>query len=188
MPTYRLDLKLGTTVPQMKTDDYNDKSVTSRKLADGAVTADKLSGNILDELRKKINSTVSIDNLDTLHQEERCKAGQSIAYNVTDSDKNVGVLFLFPDAQLQFITQVFITHCAWKDGAFQKRNNTYRLHCYYRSYNNNSVRVSWDIGTWNTWKPFVDAEVQDQIDNMWQSYMNPIDDGDINTIWNNDNV
>ncbi len=46
MPTFKQDIKLGTDVPQMKTDDYNDKSVTEEKLADGAVTADKLSPEV----------------------------------------------------------------------------------------------------------------------------------------------
>ena len=32
MPTFREDQKLGTMVPLMKTDDYNDQSVTEKKL------------------------------------------------------------------------------------------------------------------------------------------------------------
>lgn len=53
MPTFRQDVKIGGKVPMMKTDDYNDQSVTkdkirdgnitSEKLADGAVSTDKLS-------------------------------------------------------------------------------------------------------------------------------------------------
>ena len=31
MPTFRQDPKLGTMVPLMKTDDYNDQSVTEKK-------------------------------------------------------------------------------------------------------------------------------------------------------------
>lgn len=60
MPTFRQDLKLGTKVPMVKTDDINplavtterlaDKSVTTPKLADESVTADKLAKNIVEQL------------------------------------------------------------------------------------------------------------------------------------------
>jgi hypothetical protein len=47
MPTFREDPKIGSKVPLIKTADLNDKSVTERKLADGAVTKDKLSLEVL---------------------------------------------------------------------------------------------------------------------------------------------
>ena len=43
MPTFRQDQKLGTMVPLMKTDDYNDQSVTEKKLKDGNITTRKLA-------------------------------------------------------------------------------------------------------------------------------------------------
>ena len=43
MPTFRQDPKLGTIVPLMKTDDYNDQSVTEKKLKDGNITTRKLA-------------------------------------------------------------------------------------------------------------------------------------------------
>lgn len=43
MPTFRQDPKLGTMVPLMKTDDYNDQSVTEKKLKDGNITTRKLA-------------------------------------------------------------------------------------------------------------------------------------------------
>lgn len=43
MPTFRQDEKLGTKVPQIKTADFNDKSVTTEKLAEGSVTNSKLA-------------------------------------------------------------------------------------------------------------------------------------------------
>lgn len=43
MPTFRQDEKLGTNVPLIKTDDFNDKSVTTEKLAEGSVTNSKLA-------------------------------------------------------------------------------------------------------------------------------------------------
>lgn len=43
MPTFRQDTKIGTKVPMMKTDDYNDQSVTKDKIRDGNITAEKLA-------------------------------------------------------------------------------------------------------------------------------------------------
>ena len=42
MPTFREDIRLGTKVPQMKTEDYEDRSVTTEKLANEAVNSEKL--------------------------------------------------------------------------------------------------------------------------------------------------
>lgn len=43
MPTFREDIRLGTKVPQMKTEDYEDASVTTEKIADKAITESKLA-------------------------------------------------------------------------------------------------------------------------------------------------
>lgn len=43
MPTFRDDIKIGGMVPLMKTDDYNDQSVTEKKLKDGNITTRKLA-------------------------------------------------------------------------------------------------------------------------------------------------
>lgn len=43
MPTFRQDTKIGGMVPLMKTDDYNDQSVTEKKLKDGNITTRKLA-------------------------------------------------------------------------------------------------------------------------------------------------
>lgn len=50
MPTFREDTKIGGMVPLMRTDDYSDKSVTEKKLADGSITSEKLSKNVKDLL------------------------------------------------------------------------------------------------------------------------------------------
>lgn len=84
MPTFREDIKIGTKVPMMKTDDYNDQSVTkdkirdgditSEKLADGAVTAQKLAPSI----RQDINDSVTASNEATEKAKEAtAKAGQA---------------------------------------------------------------------------------------------------------------
>lgn len=43
MPTFRNDVKLGTKVPLIKTDDLDDRCVTEEKLAEGCVSADKIA-------------------------------------------------------------------------------------------------------------------------------------------------
>ncbi len=43
MPTFREDIRLGTKVPQMKTEDYEDSSVTTEKIVDEAITESKLA-------------------------------------------------------------------------------------------------------------------------------------------------
>ena len=43
MPTFRNDVKLGTKVPLIKTDDLDDRCVTEEKLADGCVSPDKIA-------------------------------------------------------------------------------------------------------------------------------------------------
>ena len=43
MPTFKQDIKLGTIVPLIKTDDIDKLAITTDRLADGAVTVKKLS-------------------------------------------------------------------------------------------------------------------------------------------------
>lgn len=54
MPTFRNDVKLGTKVPLIKTDDLDDRCVTEEKLADGCVTVEKLDGNITSDMKEDI--------------------------------------------------------------------------------------------------------------------------------------
>ena len=64
MPTFREDIRLGTKVPQMKTEDYEDRSVTTEKLADKAVTSEKLgTGAVLrDNIQEGAVGTQEIEN------------------------------------------------------------------------------------------------------------------------------
>ena len=84
MPTFRQDTKIGGMVPMMKTDDYNDQSVTeeklkdgaitTRKIADGSVTKDKLDSSI----RQEINDSVTASNEATKKAKEAtAKADQA---------------------------------------------------------------------------------------------------------------
>lgn len=50
MTTFRQDIRLGKKVPLMKTDDYNDKSVTTEKLADKVVTIAKVDGEVWNKM------------------------------------------------------------------------------------------------------------------------------------------
>ena len=64
MPTFREDIRLGTKVPQMKTEDYEDRSVTTEKLANEAVTSEKLgTGAVLrDNIQDDAVGTDEIEN------------------------------------------------------------------------------------------------------------------------------
>lgn len=93
MPTFREDVKIGAKVPMMKTDDYNDQSVTkdkirdgnitSEKLADGAVTAQKLAPSI----RQEINDSVTASNEAT----ENAKEAAAKADQATENAKQATV-------------------------------------------------------------------------------------------------
>lgn len=93
MPTFREDVKIGAKVPMMKTDDYNDQSVTkdkirdgnitSEKLADGAVTAQKLVPSI----RQDINDSVTASNEAT----EKAKEATAKADQATENAKQATV-------------------------------------------------------------------------------------------------
>lgn len=93
MPTFREDVKIGAKVPMMKTDDYNDQSVTkdkirdgnitSEKLADGAVTAQKLAPPI----RQEINDSVTASNEAT----EKAKEATAKADQATENAKQATV-------------------------------------------------------------------------------------------------
>lgn len=66
MPTFRNDVKLGTKVPLIKTDDLDDRCVTEEKLAEGSVTNAKMADDTLTiekldpELRKTINAATGL--------------------------------------------------------------------------------------------------------------------------------
>lgn len=66
MPTFRNDVKLGTKVPLIKTDDLDDRCVTEEKLAEGSVTKAKMADDTLTiekldpELRKTINAATGL--------------------------------------------------------------------------------------------------------------------------------
>lgn len=93
MPTFREDVKIGAKVPMMKTDDYNDQSVTkdkirdgnitSEKLADGAVTAQKLAPSI----RQEVNDSVTASNEAT----EKAKEAAAKADQATENAKQATV-------------------------------------------------------------------------------------------------
>lgn len=93
MPTFRQDTKIGGMVPMMKTDDYNDQSVTeeklkdgaitTRKIADGSVTKDKLSLSI----RQEINDSVTASNEAT----EKAKEATAKADQATENAKQATV-------------------------------------------------------------------------------------------------
>ncbi len=66
MPTFRNDVKLGTKVPMIKTDDLDDRCVTEEKIKEKSVTNSKMADNTLTidkfdpELRKVINAAAGL--------------------------------------------------------------------------------------------------------------------------------
>ena len=63
MPTFRNDVKQGTKVPLIKTDDLDDKSVTEKKLTDGSITKDKIAAGAVtsEKLQRNAVTTETIN-------------------------------------------------------------------------------------------------------------------------------
>lgn len=59
MPTFRQDVRLGTKVPLMKTEDYSDKSVTTEKLADNVIIGSKLPNGVVDATKIADNNVLT---------------------------------------------------------------------------------------------------------------------------------
>lgn len=88
MPTFREDVKIGAKVPIMKTDDYNDQSVTKEKIRDGNITSEKLADGAVstDKLPDGAVSTSKIAS--------RSVTNEKIAYN------SVSIAELTPEVRM----------------------------------------------------------------------------------------
>ena len=95
MPTFRQDPKLGTMVPLMKTDDYNDQSVTEKKLKDGAVTNSKLAEKSVG------NSNLQDGSVSNEKLEDGSVTNEKLAVNSITKDKlkdnTIGIEKLDPE-------------------------------------------------------------------------------------------
>lgn len=60
MPTFREDVKLGTKVALIKTDDIASKAVTEEKIADKAVSTNKIAGDVWENIQTSIDSVGEI--------------------------------------------------------------------------------------------------------------------------------
>lgn len=122
MPTFRDDIKLGTKVPMMKTDDYNDQSVTeeklkdgaitTRKIADGSVTKDKLDSSI----RQEINESVTASNEAT----EKAKEATAKADQATENAKQATVAATAAKEAADTATQLATTATAASNQATEQ--------------------------------------------------------------------
>ncbi len=72
MPTFREDAKIGSKVPLIKTADLSNHSVTEEKLADGSVTREKLSKDILEG---NMVESISIEEIEEIVEEQEQKQG-----------------------------------------------------------------------------------------------------------------
>ena len=77
MPTFRDDIKLGTKVPMMKTDDINDQAVTNEKLAENSITKDKLQ-----------DKTIGVEKLDN-ELRQAIAAATGLPENLVETIQNV---------------------------------------------------------------------------------------------------
>lgn len=81
MPTFREDIRLGTKVPQMKTEDYEDGSVTTEKLADEAVTSSILGNGAVE------NSNIKDGSISSEKLEDGSVTNEKLAVNSITKDK-----------------------------------------------------------------------------------------------------
>lgn len=91
MGTFRQDTRLGKMVPLMKTDDYNDKSVTTEKLADKAVTDKKVADNAIATSNIKDLSVTSLkianSSITTEKLADNAVTTEKIAQGAVDSEQ-----------------------------------------------------------------------------------------------------
>lgn len=135
---------------------------------------------VLEELKQSVKS-VDITTLDSLNDTSLIKSGQPVVYAVTDLKRNAGVLFLFSDNSSHVITQILTTHNYWTGKDFSVHHD-HLIHCYCRSYNRNSPYAPWDKGTWSEWNPFIDADLQEKINQI--DKIKALEDTDIDDVWN----
>ena len=81
MPTFREDTKIGGMVPMMKTDDYNDQSVTEKKLKDGNITTRKLADGSV------TTAKIADENVTTQKIADQNVTNRKIADSAVDTSK-----------------------------------------------------------------------------------------------------
>lgn len=82
MPTFRNDVKLGTKVPLIKTDDLDDRCVTEEKLADGCVSADKIAQDAVTAEK------IAVGSIGTEKLADGCVTEEKLDGNITSDIKN----------------------------------------------------------------------------------------------------
>ena len=81
MPTFRNDVKLGTKVPLIKTDDLDDRCVTEEKLADGCVSADKIAQDAITA------DKIAVGSIGTEKLADGCVTEEKLADGAVTADK-----------------------------------------------------------------------------------------------------
>lgn len=84
MPTFRNDVKLGTKVPMIKTDDLDDRCVTEKKLAEGCVSTDKISQDAVTAEK------IAVGSIGTEKLAEGCVTKEKIADGAVTVEKLSG--------------------------------------------------------------------------------------------------
>lgn len=84
MPTFRNDVKLGTKVPMIKTDDLDDRCVTEEKLAEGCVSTDKISQDAVTAEK------IAVGSIGTEKLADSCVTKEKIADGAVTAEKLSG--------------------------------------------------------------------------------------------------
>lgn len=133
-----------------------DGSITTSKLADGAVTSEKISGTILEGVLPAIDFA----DLDTTPASveaavEMVKDKIHTRYCVTSHKASkVGVLDIFSDNMRHQLTEVLTSHVPLeflKSGDYESHLDAF-VTTAYRSYNINTSSLNVEKGAWTTWK------------------------------------
>lgn len=186
MPTFREDLKLGTKVPQIRSDD----------ISDGAVTRDKLSGDVREQLSKiSGESDISIHDIDLADSLESYFRGEKpsrlrLIASVDGVALPVGVMDVITDPMRHQLTQILRTNYVLNEGE-QSSEGTIdfcahsdgKLYSYYRFYNRSMANAPEGMarGEWSKWKQGSDSYTMGMIDN-WESSVGSITDAEIDTV------
>lgn len=81
MPTFREDIKIGSKVPLLKTDDINDQAITKDKIRDGNVTTEKVADKNI------TNPKLGDSSVDTRVLRDGCVTTDIIANDSVTADK-----------------------------------------------------------------------------------------------------
>lgn len=178
MPTFKENLKLGTKTPLIQTDD----------LSDGAVTADKISKDIVDGIAEKVYSgiydeielkDIDLENNISDYLFDKKVMRLKVIEKQDDEKTVVGLLEILSDPMRHQLTEIFKTSLipATTSGGhpfggddFEKFTGTFaegKIYTYYRFYNYNMGELANDFfhrWVWSNWRIGADSWTREYLD------------------------